>query len=160
MPTLSIRKSAGQRSTLDLKPMRKDTRNPIQKQSVVPQTGPWPKFFNIKNYFEYYGETRVKLQWIWVNLQTHTYAHTKLHICTLVPEAIKDNTVSPVWCGAWLGSGNLRFTGGGEVLIPLWTVLRDNGSVVLIRCPLRPLMTSMIHSVSSFVAYWVGARFL
>ena len=32
---------AGERSTPDLKPMRKDTRSPKQEQSVAPQTGPW-----------------------------------------------------------------------------------------------------------------------
>ena len=35
------RKSAGERSTLDLKPVRKDTRSPKQEQSVASQTGPW-----------------------------------------------------------------------------------------------------------------------
>ena len=35
------RKSAGERSTLDLKPVRKDTQSPKQEQSVAPQTGPW-----------------------------------------------------------------------------------------------------------------------
>ena len=35
------RKSAGERSTPDLKPVRKDTRSPKQEQSVAPQTGPW-----------------------------------------------------------------------------------------------------------------------
>ena len=34
------RKSAGEISTLDLKPMRKDTRSPKQEQSVAPQNGP------------------------------------------------------------------------------------------------------------------------
>ena len=34
------RKSAGERSTLDLKPMRKDTWSPKQEQSVAPQNGP------------------------------------------------------------------------------------------------------------------------
>ena len=37
------RKSAGKRSTLDLKPVRKDTWSPKQEQSVAPQTGPWFK---------------------------------------------------------------------------------------------------------------------
>ena len=35
------RKSAGERSTPDLKPVRKDTRSPKQEQSVAPQTVPW-----------------------------------------------------------------------------------------------------------------------
>ena len=35
------RKSAGERSTPDLKPVRKDTRSPKQEQSVAPQTWPW-----------------------------------------------------------------------------------------------------------------------
>ena len=35
------RKSAGERSTPDLKPVRKDTRSPKQEQSVAPQNGPW-----------------------------------------------------------------------------------------------------------------------
>ena len=35
------RKSAGEIFTLDLKPMRKDTRSPKQEQSVAPQNGPW-----------------------------------------------------------------------------------------------------------------------
>ena len=35
------RKSAGERSTLDLKPTRKDTQSPKQEQSVAPQNGPW-----------------------------------------------------------------------------------------------------------------------
>ena len=35
------RKSAGERSTPDLKPVRKDTQSPKQEQSVAPQTGPW-----------------------------------------------------------------------------------------------------------------------
>ena len=33
------RKSAGERSTLALKPMRKDTQSPKQEQSVAPQNG-------------------------------------------------------------------------------------------------------------------------
>ena len=32
---------AGERSTLDLKPMRKDTQSPKQEQSVAPQNGPY-----------------------------------------------------------------------------------------------------------------------
>ena len=45
------RKSAGEISTLDLKPMRKDTRSPKQEQSVAPENGPWSrqKIFK-KNY--------------------------------------------------------------------------------------------------------------
>ena len=35
------RKSAGERSTPDLKLVRKDTQSPKQEQSVAPQTGPW-----------------------------------------------------------------------------------------------------------------------
>ena len=35
------RKSAGERSTPDLKPVRKDTRSPKQEQSVAQQTRPW-----------------------------------------------------------------------------------------------------------------------
>ena len=35
------RKSAGERSTPALKPVRKATRSPKQVQSVAPQTGPW-----------------------------------------------------------------------------------------------------------------------
>ena len=35
------RKSAGERSTPDLKPVRKGTQSPKQEQSVAPQTGPW-----------------------------------------------------------------------------------------------------------------------
>ena len=44
---MQARKSAGKISTLDLKPMRKDTRSPKQEQSVAPQNGPWSrqKFF-------------------------------------------------------------------------------------------------------------------
>ena len=38
---IQARKSAGERSTSDLKPVRKDTRSPKQEQSVAPQTGPW-----------------------------------------------------------------------------------------------------------------------
>ena len=37
------RKSAGEISTLDLKPMRKDTQSPKQEQSMAPQNGPWSK---------------------------------------------------------------------------------------------------------------------
>ena len=37
---MQARKSAGERSTLDLKPVRKDTQSPKQEQSVAPQTGP------------------------------------------------------------------------------------------------------------------------
>ena len=38
------------RSTLDLKPMRKDTQSPKQEQSVAPRNGPWSnKNFNKKN---------------------------------------------------------------------------------------------------------------
>ena len=37
------RKSAGEISTLDLKPMRKDTQSPKQEQSVAPQNGPWSR---------------------------------------------------------------------------------------------------------------------
>ena len=36
-------KSSGKISTLDLKPMRKDTQSPKQQQSVAPQNGPWSK---------------------------------------------------------------------------------------------------------------------
>ena len=36
---MQARKSAGERSTLALKPMRKDTRIPKQEQSVAPQNG-------------------------------------------------------------------------------------------------------------------------
>ena len=39
--SMQARKSAGKISTLDLKPMRKDTRSPKQEQSVAPQNGPW-----------------------------------------------------------------------------------------------------------------------
>ena len=42
------RKSAGEISTLDLKPMRKDTRSPKQEQSVAPQNGPWSRQKNFK----------------------------------------------------------------------------------------------------------------
>ena len=35
------RKSAGERYTQALKPVRKDTQSPKQEQSVAPQTGPW-----------------------------------------------------------------------------------------------------------------------
>ena len=35
------RKSSGERSTLDLKPVRKETHSPKQEPSVSPQTGPW-----------------------------------------------------------------------------------------------------------------------
>ena len=38
---MQARKSAGERSTPDLKPSRNDTRSPKQEQSVAPQTGPW-----------------------------------------------------------------------------------------------------------------------
>ena len=37
------RKSAGEISTLALKPMRKDTQSPKQEQSVAPQNGPWSR---------------------------------------------------------------------------------------------------------------------
>ena len=40
---MQARKSAGEISTLDLKPMRKDTQSPKQEQSVAPQNGPWSK---------------------------------------------------------------------------------------------------------------------
>ena len=40
---MQARKSAGEISTLDLKPMRKDPRSPKQEQSVAPQNGPWSK---------------------------------------------------------------------------------------------------------------------
>ena len=43
---MQARKSAGERSTPDLKPVRKDTRSPKQEQSVAPQTGPF-FFFNL-----------------------------------------------------------------------------------------------------------------
>ena len=48
---MQTRKSASEISTLDLKPMRKDTRSPKQEQSVAPQNGPWSrqKFFLKKN---------------------------------------------------------------------------------------------------------------
>ena len=36
-------RSAGKISTLDLKPMRKDTRSPKQEQSMAPQNGPWSR---------------------------------------------------------------------------------------------------------------------
>ena len=38
---MQARKSAGKRSTPDLKPVRKDTQSPNQEQSVTPQTWPW-----------------------------------------------------------------------------------------------------------------------
>ena len=41
--SMQARKSAGEISTLDLKPMRKDTQSPKQEQSVAPQNGPWSK---------------------------------------------------------------------------------------------------------------------
>ena len=44
-------KSAGKRSTLDLKHVREDTRSPKQEQSVAPQTGPGPK----KIYVEFWA---------------------------------------------------------------------------------------------------------
>ena len=37
--SMQARKSAGKRSTLALKPMRKDTQSPKQEQSVAPQNG-------------------------------------------------------------------------------------------------------------------------
>ena len=40
---MQARKSAGEISTLDLKPMRKDTWRPKQEQPVAPQNGPWSK---------------------------------------------------------------------------------------------------------------------
>ena len=40
---MQARKGAGKISTLDLKPMRKDTRSPKQEQSVAPQNGPWSR---------------------------------------------------------------------------------------------------------------------
>ena len=40
---MQARKSAGKISTLNLKPMRKDTRSPKQEQSVAPQNGPFLK---------------------------------------------------------------------------------------------------------------------
>ena len=45
---MQARKSTGERSTLDLKPMRKDTQSPKQEQSVALQTGPWSN----KNFFK------------------------------------------------------------------------------------------------------------
>ena len=41
--SMQARKSAGKISTLDLKPMRKDTRSSKQEQSVAPQNGPWSR---------------------------------------------------------------------------------------------------------------------
>ena len=41
--SMQARKSAGKISTLDLKPMRKDTQSPKQEQSVAPQNGPWSR---------------------------------------------------------------------------------------------------------------------
>ena len=40
---MQARKSAGERSTPDLKPVRKDTQSPKQEQSVALQTVPWSK---------------------------------------------------------------------------------------------------------------------
>ena len=44
----SARKSADEISTLDLKPMRKDTQSPKQEQSVAPKNGPSFKQFFFK----------------------------------------------------------------------------------------------------------------
>ena len=41
--SMQARKSAGKISTLDLKPMWKDTQSPKQEQSVAPQNGPWSR---------------------------------------------------------------------------------------------------------------------
>ena len=41
--SMQARKSAAKISTLDLKPMRKDTRSPKQEQSVAAQNGPWSR---------------------------------------------------------------------------------------------------------------------
>ena len=41
--SMQARKSAGKISTLDLKPMRKETQSPKQKQSVAPQNRPWSR---------------------------------------------------------------------------------------------------------------------
>ena len=41
--SMQARKSAGEISTLALKPMRKDTRSPKQEQSVALQNGPWSR---------------------------------------------------------------------------------------------------------------------
>ena len=41
--SMQARKSADKISTLDLKPMRKDTQSPKQEQSVAPQNGPWSR---------------------------------------------------------------------------------------------------------------------
>ena len=41
--SMQVRKSAGKISSLDLKPMRKDTQSPKQEQSVAPQNGPWSR---------------------------------------------------------------------------------------------------------------------
>ena len=49
------RKSAGERSTPDLKPLRKDTQSPKQEQSVAPQNGPWSNKKNLKNIYIYVG---------------------------------------------------------------------------------------------------------
>ena len=38
---MQARKSAGERSSLDLKPMSKDTQIPNKKQSVASENGPW-----------------------------------------------------------------------------------------------------------------------
>ena len=42
-PDVTFRIAAGKISTLDLKPMRKDTQSPKQEQSVAPQNGPWSR---------------------------------------------------------------------------------------------------------------------
>ena len=41
--SMQARKSAGKISTLDLKPMRKDTQSPKQEQSVAAQNEPWSR---------------------------------------------------------------------------------------------------------------------
>ena len=46
--SMQARKSAHKISTLDLKPMRKDTRSLKQEQSVAPQNGPWSRQKNFK----------------------------------------------------------------------------------------------------------------
>ena len=46
---MQARKSSGERSTPDLRPVRKDTQSPKQEQSVTPQLGLGPTNFFKKN---------------------------------------------------------------------------------------------------------------
>ena len=85
--SIQARKSAGEISTLNLKPMRKDTRSPKQEQSVAPQNRPWFPKKNFKKKFDEF----LKVDWPW-QLRVKAKA---VPICIAIPNPSVNELTTP-----------------------------------------------------------------